>query len=458
MKLYKTRSSLSVIMLAAMATHCTSKTTAEEEAKEEEKADIKTELPDVGSLLIQLPSALANSGASLRLTEGDDGLKSLFLIPVNMAGLAGSMTELNKSVLLSIFGKPVCTDEDESNDEADCDEYSGLITGEITEEAQVFTLPSSLAEAGGPSHVKYWRNPSGSTYDVGFDIYWQAGVGQYQPGLQLQVSKKGQTTGKGTMTFFPRVAVSEESMAKSVVTVFEASQSEKVLDLRTYFESDNSITPSVLGMKLIEVDGIITGAGSAIRSAQAEDEGRFAPFQTKGEFAFVYNLVGDAKANIGLEKLAAVPLDSYEVEDSYFTTYGLDGLLRSFATDLLRGTIGAYDCALHGQQISNALPTNICKSQTGVTDEQVLDGFKIFCANAANSSNKLCELAGTFDRWTNPIYLDGDGYVGNASYQTPSDVGYQPLLEKLDDIAVYSPVTLKAATEPTAPAAVSTVK
>lgn len=424
--------------------------------KENDKAslegDVRRSMPDVGTIIIDLPSAIAPAGGSLSLAE-NSGLQQLFLIPVNMTGMAKQMTVLTKAVVEHIFGKAVCTDDDDSNDLADCDSYRGIISGEISETPTIFEVPGADEET--PSHVKYWANPEGSDYDMGLELYWPAEGGGYVSGMQMQLSKTGDKQGKGEFIFFPVIGGGDGPDV--IVTKFLATDEKKIMEVQLYADGNES-QPTSMGLSVIDADGVITGSGTAIRPEQSADTGSLAPLQTKAEFAYVYTLAADAERNIGVEKLGMVPVSAYGNESSYFTSYGVDGILKSFALELLRNNASPnLDCATMGQVISPSLPTNICKSNTAVTDEQALAGLKDFCTAHPNDGG-LCPIAGQASRWANPIYLNASGYVGNEVYQKPDDAAYAPLVEALEAVTVYTPTGFKALNRPELPAAVETVE
>jgi hypothetical protein len=437
-------------LAALLLTHC-GKSEDEETTKSGLEGDVKGSIPDVGTIIIDLPSAIAPASGSLKLAN--DGLQRLFLIPVAFTGVAEQMTTLTKNVVEHIFGKAVCLDDDDSNDVADCAEYGGIITGQISETATVFEIPGDDEES--PSHVKYWANPAGSDYDVGVELYWPAEGGGYVSAMQMQLSKTGEKQGKGEFTFFPNFAGGDGPDA--IVTKFSATDASKTMDVRLYSVSEGD-GPTGLGLSVTDTDGVISGSGTAIRPEQTADSGGLAPFQTKAEFAYVYTLAADATNNIGVEKLAGVPATAYADESTYFSAHGVDSSLRNFALELLRNNASPnLNCATSGQYISTALPTNICKTNTAVTDEQVLAGLVTFCTNNPNDSG-ICPIAGQASRWANPIYLDANGYIGNEVYQKPTSAAYTPLVEALSNITVYTPTAFKAQTKPVLPDAVETVE
>ncbi|WP_141732578.1 hypothetical protein [Oligoflexus tunisiensis] len=440
-------------LAALLLTHCGKST--DDDATSNLDGDVKGSIPDVGTIIIDLPSAIAPADSSLRLAESDDGIQSFFLIPVTFTGIAGEMTTLTKNVIEHIFGKPVCRDEDTSNDVADCDEYRGIIAGQISETPTIFEIPS---ESGGdsPSHVKYWANPEGSDYEMGLELYWATGDDAYVSAMQMQLSKISETEGKGTFTFFPTFDGSSEG-PDVIVTTFEATEEKKTMDLQLYFTASSDEMPTSLGLTVTDTDGLITGSGTAIRPELAADKGTFAPFQTKEEFAYVYTLAADREANLGVEKFAAVSATGYEDSSSYFTNYGVDSIVKNFAIGLLRTASSTFNCATSGQVISTDLPADICKTNTAVTDADVLAGLTTFCTNNPGNQN-ICLIAGQANKWANPIYLNADGYVGNESFQKPTDSAYTPLVEALADITVYTPTALKALTKPELPDAVDTVE
>jgi hypothetical protein len=306
-----------------------------------------------------------------------------------------------------------------------------------------------------PSHVKYWANPEDSDYEIGLELYWPAEGGGYVAGMQMQLSKTGEKQGKGEFTFFPGIGGGDGPDV--IVTKFSATDAKKTMDVQLYAD-DNDGQPASLGLSVMDSDGVITGSGTAIRPELSADTGPLAPLQTKAEFAYVYTLAADASRNIAVEKLGMVPVDAYGSESSYFTSYGVDGILKTFALELLRNNASPnLDCATMGQVISASLPVNICKSNTSVTDEQALAGLKDFCAAHPNDGG-ICPIAGQASRWANPIYLNESGYVGNEVYQKPEDAAYAPLVEALSTITVYTPTVFKAQTRPELPVTVETVE
>ncbi|HET9241467.1 MAG TPA: hypothetical protein VFO10_29645 [Oligoflexus sp.] len=443
--------SLAVFPLAALLlTHCGKKT--DDESSRSVNDDIKSTIPDVGTIIIDLPSAVAPGGGNIQLADASENIKTLFLVPVSFTGVAGQMTTLTKSIIDHIFGKPVCTDSDTSNDEADCNAYRGIVTGQVSETPTVFEVPSSDSDA--PSHVKYWANPAGSDYDVGIELYWPNGKGSYVSALQMQLSKTGEKQGKGELTFFPNYD-GAGSAPDVIVTKFEATEDKKTMALQIYFEASTQLAS--LGLSVTDSNGLISGSGSAIRPAQATASGNFAPFQTKDEFAYVFTLAADAARNIAVEKMAAVQAAHYADEANFFTSYGVDGLLKTFTLDLLRKDTSNFNCTTSGKYISTDLPVNICQSNTAVTDAAVLTGLATFCSNNP-TNDTICPVAGQTSRWANPIYLNAEGYVGNESYQKPGDTAYGLLVEAMNAVTVYTPTALKAQTMPELPAAVEAVE
>jgi hypothetical protein len=438
-------------LAALLLTHC-GKSSDEETAKSSLEGDVKGSIPDVGTIIIDMPSSIAPASGGLKLAN--DGLQRLFLIPVAFTGVAGQMTTLTKNVVEHIFGKAVCIDDDDSNDAADCAEYRGIISGQISETATVFEIPGEGDEES-PSHVKYWANPAGSDYDMGLELYWPAEGGGYVSAMQMQLSKTGEKQGKGEFTFFPNFSGGDGPDV--IVTKFQATDAVKTMDVRLYSVSEGD-GPTALGLSVTDTDGVITGSGTAIRPEQTADSGGLAPFQTKAEFAYVYTLAADATNNIAVEKLAGVPQSAYADESSYFSAHGVDSSLKNFALELLRNNASPnLNCANSGSYISPELPANICKSNTAVTDEQVLAGLVTFCTNNPNDSG-ICPIAGQANRWANPIYLDENGYVGNEVYQKPSSAAYLPLVEALSGVTVYTPTAFQSQIKPVLPDAVETVE
>jgi hypothetical protein len=274
--------------------------------------------------------------------------------------------------------------------------------------------------------------------------------------MQMQLSKVSETEGKGAFTFFPTFD-GPSAGPEAIVTTFEATAEKKTMDVQLYFVAKSEEMPTSLGLTVTEKDGVITGSGTAIRPELAADKGPFAPFQTKGEFAYVYTLAADRDANIGVEKFAAVSASGYEDSSLYFTDYGVDAIVKNFAIGLLRSTSDGFNCATSGQFISTDLPANICKDNTAVTDADVLAGLTSFCTNNPDNQN-ICLIAGQAGKWANPIYLNAEGYVGNESFQKPTDSAYAPLVEALEAVTVYTPTALKGLTKPELPAAVDTVE
>lgn len=439
-----------VIPIAALLlAGCTASDNDDASKKTDQTGDVKAAIPDVGSIIVDLPTSIAPGSGAMKLAG--DGMEKIFLIPVELTGVAGTLTELNKDVIEHVFGKAVCKDDDASNDEgADCDEYSGLISGPVSETPSIVDIGVG---GNSPTHVKYWKNAEGSAYDLSVDIYWKNADDRYVPGLKMQLSRTGEKTGKGELKYFPSSVSGTGPLV--ILTDFEATDAGKTMNIDMYYEPTGS-GPSSMGLTLAETNGVITGAGNAIRPEQSADTTGIPPFGTKEEYAFVFTLAADSAANIGVEKLAIVQEAAYADDASFFSKYGVDGILKSFTISLLRNQAHGFDCSANGSYIDASLPSNICRSNTAVTDDQVMTGMASFCVTYPN--NGLCEVAGQASKWANPIYLNARGYVGNENYQKPTTAAYAPLVEALSGISLYTPTAFKAKAQPALPEAVSEVE
>lgn len=424
------------------------------------ESDVRTAVPDMGVLLLDLPSSLApaSSSGGLRLDEsegeGEGGLSQLVLMPRMFVGIADEMNSLVKQITYHLFGKPACRDSDTSNDPSDCAEFPGIVRGAITTTPTIFEIPEDPDDPGAPNYVKYFKNEAGSTYDYTFEMYWKnASDGLYYKGMQLLVSKTGDETGKGKMTFLLSAAGEEEEGApEAITTSFDNTDGTASMSVNMYgmaSESDPD-QPDRMGLRIdVDENGLLTGAGAVIRKELAQASGGFAPFETAPEFAWVFTLAGNTSEDAAVQAMAFPQVDNYSDTENFFTNYGLDDIMNQFLMSFLRNQSDDWDC-------SNTTMTNyifginesMCASNTNVTDQQVLNAYNTYCENSGDNSGLCGSTLRSATEWSNPIYLDATGYVGNEVKNKPTDAKFDGLATALSDIAIYTPADLSAETVP----------
>ncbi len=442
-----------------------------------DESDVKNAVPDMGVLLIDIPSSVAGSSSEggLRLQDnsgdGDDGggMQNLFLMPRQFIGVSEMLMDMVQEIAYHLFGKPACRDDDTSNDPTDCAQFPGLVSGAITETPTIFEVPTDPDDSGAPNYVKYFKNAAGSTYNYTFQMYWlNTSDNLYYKGMELQVSRTGEDTGKGSMQFFTGVIPEDEEDEEDeggapgvVITTFDNSGDTATISVNLYEMQDPNEdgSPDRMGLTISVADGILTGAGTLIRPELASASTGMPPFETQDEFAWVFTIAANTNDDVAVQSMAFPTVDNYSDSDNFFTSYGIDSIIKNIILALLRDNIDDnVNCAVVGGYLTGSnLPSNICRNQTDVTDAAVLAGVKAFCD--ANSNNQLCTgLAGQGDAWSNPVYLNSDGYVGNESNNKPTDATYDGLVDLLDAIDLYEPATLKAETVPTSGDGVAAVE
>ncbi|NRA64924.1 MAG: hypothetical protein HRU19_10610 [Pseudobacteriovorax sp.] len=445
--------------------------TEEEEttlSDEVNESDVRTTIPDLGALLVDLPSAVAGSGsATLTLqSEGEDsggGPEQLFLMPQQFIGMADMMNGIVREVTFHLFGKAACRDTDTSNDPSDCAQYPGIVTGAITTTPTIFSIPADPEDPGAPNFVKYYKNESGD-YTYTFEMYWQnASDSLYYKGMELLISKESPTTGKGKMTFFNSILPADEEDGDdggpgTIVTSFDNTGAASSLSILLFGLNDGTDpgAPDRLGLDiLIDENGILTGSGAVIRNEleTAAADG-MAPFEAKEEFAWVFNVAASVSDDVAIQAMAFPQVANFADSENFFTSYGVDKIIENMAISILRDN---ESCNIFGSFFaSSGLPANICRDQTDVSDTAILTALNNHCAT---NTDGIC--ASPFvdtDSWANPLYMSATGYVGNANVNTPEDASYDGLLDILNALSPYLPNDLRALEAPTTGSGLTTVE
>ncbi len=423
------------------------------------ESDVRTAVPDLGALLIDLPSSLAISSGSgsLRLQEDEGGgPESLVMIPGRMIGIAEDMNEMIQEITWHLFGKADCRDDDASNDPSDCSDYPGIVRGAITTTPTIFEIPEDPDDPGAPSFVKYFKNAAGSEYDYTFEMYWtNATDGLHYQGMELKVTKTAEDQGKGVLTFASSVMPDdgEGGGPEAVVTSFDNTSGSATMSVAMYGMADASDPdqPDRLAIELsLSEAGLLTGSGAVIRGELETATGSFAPFETAPEFAWVFTVAANTSEDVAVQNMAFPQADNFDDSANFFDNYGLDSIFSNFVIGFLRNDGDDWQCGnANANNFLFGINDSICASNTAVSDAAVISGFQDFCADSANSDNGLCSsgLLG-YTQWSNPIYLNAEGYVGNEVSGKPSDAAYDGLATALADVTLYEPATLKAAEVP----------
>jgi hypothetical protein len=449
----------------------------EDDATEEEgtvteagvdESDVRTAVPDMNTLLVDLPSAISatsSSSGSLYLAEEEGGFADLFLMPRSFIGLADEMNGFVREISNHLFGKPACRDDDASNDPDDCSEYMGVVQGAISETPVIFDIPDDPDDAQSPSVLKYYKNPAGSDYDYTFELYWQnSSDSLYYKGIVMNVTKVAEDKAKGQTVFFTSVMPEEEGDEGgpgTVVSTFDNTGDATEISLRLYGmdRSSDESNPERLGLSLsVDANEMLSGSGAMIRPEMNADQGSMAPFETKEGMAFLFKLAANGNDNVGIQSMAFPQEANFSDTDNFYSDYGVDDIMENFALGFLRSQSDDWDCSAYGTIFS--LPANICDSNTDVTDAQVLNGIQNTCdGNSDPDMASLCDspVAQT-SRWANPLYLNENGYVGTASYNKPTDASYDGLADLLDSVTTIAPSDLSAESAPTAPEGVTAVE
>ncbi|MFW7377745.1 MAG: hypothetical protein ACOH5I_02910 [Oligoflexus sp.] len=439
----------------------------EKSASGVDESDVRTAIPNLNVLLVDLPSSIAGSqGSSLALQdEGEDegGMENLFLMPREFVGMANQFSGMMREVFHHLFGKAACRDDDPSNDPADCADFPGIITGAISEDPTIFAIPDDPSDPGSPDYLKYYKNPAGSDYDYSFELYWQNPEDElYYLGLSMSLSKLSDDKAKGKGIFYlsvlPPDDESDDGGANigSIVTSFDNTGDTTLLQLNLYDmdRSQDEQTPDRFGLKIsLNSEGLLTGAGSVIRPEMSADQGSMAPFETKEEFAYVFKIAANSTDNVAVESIA-FPNGEHFAEDDLFGNFGVDNIMKSFVLGFLRTSSDDWNCSTNG--FIFGLDNDICESNTNVSDNDILTGVAEFCSN--NPTHDLCTSPiGSYSDWANPLYLDADGFVGTENKNKPSGAEYEGLADQLATTEIYGPTDLKAETAPVAAEGLPTV-